>query len=167
VSSISRANNPTANLVGVNQSNAQVGFQVNVPLWSNGGLTAKTKEAVALYNKASAELETAKDQTEQQVRLTGSRVASSRVLIDALESAVASSEIALQTTILAYRAGARVNLDVLNAQQQLFAQRRDLAKARFEFLIDSLRLKQLAGSLSEADLQAVNQLLIPLESVPN
>jgi outer membrane protein len=164
VSSLSRSNNPSASLVGVNQNNAQIGVQFNVPIFSSGGLDAKTKEAVALYNKASADLDTARDNVEQTIRQVSVRLASGRSLIIALTSAVQSSQIALDTTVLAFKAGSRVNLDVLNAQQQLFTQRRDLAKARYDFLLDGLRLKQLSGSLSSADLEAINQLLIPLET---
>lgn len=164
VSSLSRSNNPSASLVGVNQTNAQVGIQFNIPVLTSGGLDAKIKEAVALYNKASADLDAARDNAEQSTRQVAVRLASGRSLILALVSAVESSQIALDTTVLAFRAGSRVNLDVLNAQQQLFTQRRDLAKARYDFLLDGLRLKQLSGSLSAADLAAINQLLIPLES---
>jgi outer membrane protein len=164
VSSIGRSNNPSVNLVGVNQTNAQVGIQLSIPIFTNGGFDAKSKEAVALYNKSSAELEVARDQVEQLTRQASVRIASGRALIAALESAVESSQIALDTTVLAFNTGARVNLDVLNAQQQVFAQKRDLAKARYDFLVDSLRLKLLSGSLSEADLSTFNQLLIPLTS---
>jgi outer membrane protein len=164
VSSIGRSTNPSVNLVGVNQTNAQIGIQLSIPIFTNGGLDAKSKEAVALYNKSSAELETARDQVEQLTRQASVRIASGRALIAALESAVESSQIALDTTVLAFKTGARVNLDVLNAQQQVFAQRRDLAKSRYDFLVDSLRLKLLSGSLSEADLGTFNQLLIPLVS---
>ncbi len=164
VSSVGRSSNASVNLVGVNQTNAQVGIQLSIPIFTNGGLDAKAKEAVALYNKSSAELETARDQVEQSTRQASVRIASGRALISALESAVESSQIALDTTVLAYKTGARVNLDVLNAQQQVFSQRRDLAKARYDFLVDSLRLKLLSGSLSEADLATMNQLLVALES---
>lgn len=164
VSSLSRNSNSTVNFIGTNQTNAQIGVQVTIPIFSGGALTAKTREAVALFNKSSAELETARDTSEQATRQALVRIASGRGLMRALESAVNSSQIALDTTVLAYKAGSRVNLDVLNAQQQLFTTRRDLAKARYDFLIDSLKLKQLSGSLSETDLIPINQLLIPLQS---
>lgn len=164
VSSVSRSSNASVNFVGTNQTNAQIGVQITIPIFTGGALTAKTREAVALFNRSSAELETARDVSEQATRQALVRIASGRGLMRALESAVNSSQIALDTTILAYKAGSRVNLDVLNAQQQLFTTRRDLAKARYDFLIDSLKLKQLSGSLSETDLLPINQLLIPLQS---
>lgn len=164
VSSLTRSSNSSVNFVGINQNNAQIGLQVTIPIFNGGAISAKTREAVALFNRANAELETARDASEQATRQALVRITSGRGLMRALESAVNSSQIALDTTVLAYKAGSRVNLDVLNAQQQLFSTRRDLAKARYDFLIDSLKLKQLSGSLREADLAPINQLLIPLQN---
>ena len=55
----------------------------------------------------------------------------------------------------------RVNLDVLNAQTQLYSTQRDLAKARYDVIVNSLRLRQAAGQLQPADITAANQLLAP------
>ncbi len=79
--------------------------------------------------------------------------------VGALEAADASSQLALESNKLGYEVGVRINIDVLNAQQQLFATRRELAKARFDTLIAQLRLKSAAGMLSEDDLAAINALL--------
>ncbi|KCV16834.1 putative outer membrane channel protein [Bordetella pertussis B200] len=65
----------------------------------------------------------------------------------------------VQANQTGYELGVRINLDVLNAQQQLYATQRDLAQARYGALLDSLRLKAVSGILSEADLDAVNRLL--------
>jgi len=70
-----------------------------------------------------------------------------------------SSQSALDSNKLGYEVGVRINIDVLNAQQQLYATRRDLAKARFDTLIAQLRLKASAGTLNEDDITAVNGLL--------
>ena len=77
----------------------------------------------------------------------------------ALEAAEASSKLALEATQLGYKVGVRVNLDVLNAQTQLFQTQRDLARARYEVLVGGLRLRQAAGTLAEGDLEAVNGML--------
>jgi outer membrane protein len=77
----------------------------------------------------------------------------------ALEAAESSSKLALEATQLGYRVGVRVNLDVLNAQTQLFTTQRDLSKARYDVLVGSLRLRQAAGTLQPADINAVNALL--------
>ena len=77
----------------------------------------------------------------------------------ALEAAESSSQLALEATQLGYKVGVRVNLDVLNAQTQLFSTRRDLAKARYDVLLGSLRLRQASGQLKPDDVSALNQLL--------
>ena len=79
--------------------------------------------------------------------------------VKALEQALVSSQSALDSNKLGYEVGVRINIDVLNAQQQLFSTRRDLAKARLDTLAAQLKLKAAAGTLSEEDVAAVNLLL--------
>jgi outer membrane protein len=78
-----------------------------------------------------------------------------------LQQAFTSGESLLQASKLGQEVGVRTNLDVLNAQQQLFATRRDLYQAQYNYLLSQLRLKQAAGALGEADLSKVNQTLHP------
>jgi outer membrane protein len=80
--------------------------------------------------------------------------------VKALEAAESSSQLALEATQLGYKVGVRVNLDVLNAQTQLFTTKRDLAKARYDTLQTTLKLRQAAGELKPADLQAVSEMLV-------
>jgi len=77
----------------------------------------------------------------------------------ALEAAEASSKLALEATQLGYKVGVRVNLDVLNAQTQLFQTKRDLAKVRYETLLTGLKLRQASGQLQPQDVTAVDALL--------
>jgi outer membrane protein len=81
--------------------------------------------------------------------------------VKALEAAESSSKLALEATQLGYRVGVRVNLDVLNAQSLLATTQRDLARARYDVLVNSLRLRQAAGQLAATDVDAVNRLLAP------
>ena len=81
--------------------------------------------------------------------------------IGALEQALMSSQSALDSNKLGYEVGVRINIDVLNAQQQLFSTRRDLAVARYNTITNHLRLKAAAGSLREEDLEEVNRALAP------
>jgi outer membrane protein len=80
--------------------------------------------------------------------------------VKALEAAEQSSQTALQANQLGYKVGVRINIDVLNAESQLYQTRRDLAKARYEVLMGMLRLKQASGGLERADLLPINQLLL-------
>jgi outer membrane protein len=88
-------------------------------------------------------------------------VQSGQAQVTALEAAESSSQLALEATQLGYKVGVRVNLDVLNAQTQLFTTRRDLAKARYDVLVNSLKLRQAAGQLKPDDLRALNALIAP------
>ena len=82
-------------------------------------------------------------------------------LISALEQALVSSQSAVDSNKLGYEVGVRINIDVLNAQQQLFSTRRALALARYQTIVNSLRLKSTAGALREEDLEEVNRALAP------
>ena len=80
--------------------------------------------------------------------------------VKALEAAEGSSKLALEATQLGYRVGVRVNLDVLNAQTQLFQTQRDLAKARYDVLVGTLQAAPgLRASCRRADVDAINALL--------
>jgi outer membrane protein len=81
--------------------------------------------------------------------------------VKALEAAESSTKLALEATQLGYKVGVRVNLDVLNAQTQLYTTQRDLAKARYDVLVGGLKLRQAAGQVTAGDLNAVNRLLAP------
>ena len=88
-----------------------------------------------------------------------SGVISGLARIRALNAGEKSSLAAVEANRTGYAIGVRINLDVLNAQQQLYATRRDLAQARYDTLLAGLRLKAVSGSLSQADIEAINRLL--------
>jgi outer membrane protein len=79
--------------------------------------------------------------------------------VRALEAAEASSQSALDANKLGYQVGVRINIDVLNAQSQLYQTKRDLAQARYNVLLGTLKLRQAAGVLGDEDVGAVNGLL--------
>ena len=95
----------------------------------------------------------------QSTRQAYFAVQSGSAQVKALEAAEASSRLALEATQVGYRVGVRVNLDVLNAQTQLFQTRRDLAKARYDVLMGGLRLRLASGQLKVEDLAGVSGLL--------
>jgi outer membrane protein len=142
----------------VSNSNT-VGVQWNIPLFAGFAVTSKVREAIALEDKARADLENARRTAALGARQSFLGVNSGLAQVKALEAAEVSSQSALESNQLGYQVGVRINIDVLNAQQQLFATRRDLAKARYDTLVNGLKLKSAAGTLQEDDLTAVNQLL--------
>jgi outer membrane protein len=140
-------------------SSTSYGVQFNLPLFAGYAVTSKVREAISLEDKARADLDSAVRTAAQGTRTAFLGVQSGLSQIRALEAAEVSSNSALESNRLGYEVGVRINIDVLNAQQQLYSTRRDLAKARYDTMVNGLKLKALAGSLAEADLAQLNTLL--------
>ena len=136
-----------------------VGVQLNWPLYTGGATQNRIKETLALQDKARNDLEAARRGVAQGTRVSFFGVQSGLAQVKALEAAESSSKLALEATQLGYKVGVRVNLDVLNAQFQLFTTQRDLAKARYDVLVGGLRLRQASGQLLPTDVDALNRLL--------
>ena len=154
-----RGSLPALNRTTGNTLNGSVGVQMNWPLYTGGATENRISESVALEEKARNDLEAARRGVGQGTRVAYFGLQSGLSQVQALEAAESSSKLALEATQLGYKVGVRVNLDVLNAQTQLFTTQRDLAKARYEVLLGSLRLRQASGQLSATDLQMVNTML--------
>ncbi|MEO8132871.1 MAG: TolC family outer membrane protein [Betaproteobacteria bacterium] len=136
---------------------AVIGVQVSMPLYTGGLIDSRIREALANQDKARQDLESAKRTAAQSARTSYLNVTNGIAQVKALEQAVVSSEVALASSKLGMEVGVRTNVDVLNSQQQVFSARRDLAKARYDVVTNTLRLKAAAGTLSDADLEAVNR----------
>lgn len=138
---------------------ASVGVALNLPLFAGFAVQNRVKETLALETKAEADLETARRNVAQATRAAFYGVQSGQGQVQALEAAEASSQSALDANKLGYQVGVRINIDVLNAQSQLYQTKRDLAQARYNVLLGGLKLRQAAGTLSHQDIEAVNALL--------
>jgi outer membrane protein len=157
---VARAPSGSSSIPGyVRNNTATVGLQFNLPLYTGGAVQNRIKETLALEDKARTDLEGAKRAVTQATRSAYLGVLSGQSQVKALEAAEASSQSSLDANKLGYQVGVRINIDVLNAQSQLYQTKRDLAVARYNVLIGGLRLKQASGQLVADDLQAVNALL--------
>jgi outer membrane protein len=136
-----------------------VGLEMNWPLYTGGAVQNRIKETVSLEQRSREELDNALRTVAQNTRVAFFGVQSGEALVKALEAAEASSRLSLEATQLGYKVGVRVNIDVLNAQTQLFQTQRDLFKSRYDVLVGSLRLRQASGQLTPNDLDAVDRLL--------
>ena len=136
-----------------------IGVQLSMPLYTGGLIDSRVREAIANQDKARQDLETAKRTAAQSARTSFLNVSNGIAQVKALEQAVVSAEVALASSKLGMEVGVRTNVDVLNAQQQVFSARRDLAQARYTVITNSLRLKAAAGILTEADMEMVNRAL--------
>ncbi len=141
--------------------NTSIGFQLNLPLFAGFAHHNRIRETLHLQDKAQADLDNAQRGVVQATRSAFYGVQAGMSQVKALEAAEASSQVSLDANKLGYQVGVRINIDVLNAQTQLYQTKRDLSQARYNVLLGQLRLKQASGTLTGQDLQSVNDLLAP------
>jgi outer membrane protein len=138
-----------------------IGLQLALPLYQGGAISSREREAAALSLKAKEDLENARRSAALAARQNFLLVSNGIAGVTALEQALVSSQSALESNKLGYEVGVRINIDVLNATQQVFQTRRDLALTRYNTITNNLRLKAAAGTLREEDLEEVNRALAP------
>jgi outer membrane protein len=167
------ANSPTLDAVGslsnnqagpsfgdlTSKSTASVGLLFNMPLYTGGLNENRIKEALSLEEKSRNDLDGTQRGVAQATRTAYFGVQSGIAQVTALEAAESSTKLALEATRLGFKVGIRVNLDVLNAERDLFQTQFDLAKARYAVLLGSLKLRQAAGLLKGDDVRALSQVL--------
>ena len=146
---------------GANLTTGTFGLQLGLPLYAGGAISSREREAAAIFEKSRQDLENARRSAALATRQSYLAVINGVAQVGALEQGLVSSQSALDSNKLGYEVGVRINIDVLNAQQQLFSTRRDLAVARYNTITNHLRLKSAAGSLREEDLELVNRALAP------
>ena len=147
------------NLSGTSNNKA-IGVQYSIPIFNGFAVTSRVRESIALEDKARNDLEATRRNAAQNARLAFLGVNSGLAQVRALQAAEVSSTSALESNKLGYQVGVRINIDVLNAQRQLYQTRTNLSRARYDTIMNGLRLKAAAGSLREADLIPVNNLLV-------
>lgn len=139
--------------VNQDQTIRSIGFQMSIPIYSGGAVSASTRQAAANKEKAREDLEAQIDKVLIDLRKNYNQVASSVPKIDALMKAVDSAKLLITATEQSIKGGVRINLDLLNAQRQLYTAQRDLAQARYGYMIAALRLRASAGTLGVDDLK--------------
>ena len=132
-----------------------VGIQLTVPLFAGGSVSASTRQAARQLSQAQYELDAQTATTLVDLRKQYNLNSSAAAKVRAYEMAVESASALVQATQKSVSGGERVNLDVLDAEQQLFSAKRDLAEARYAYLLARVQLKYYAGLLSEGDLRQV------------
>jgi outer membrane protein len=146
----------TVGIAGVDTKISVVGVQLAIPIYQGGLTSSRVREALANEEKARQDLENARRTAQLTAQQTFLGVASGVSQVKALEAALVSSQSSLDSTRLGQEVGVRTVVDVLNAQQQLSQTRRDLAQAKYNYILALLRLKAAAGQLTEQDLEGVN-----------
>lgn len=149
---------PAAHLAGTN-TNKSIGVTLSIPLFSGFATQNRIQETLKLEDKAVNDLEGTRRSVAQSTRSAFLGVQTGLAQVKAYEAAETSSKLSLEATQLGYKVGVRVNLDVLNAQTQLYNTEQQLSKARYDVIMGDLKLRQVTGQLSDADVQRVNGLL--------
>lgn len=145
--------------LATNKASNSVSISASIPLFSGFSVQNRVKETVALETVARDNLEAARRNVILGTRQLFLGTQAGAAQVKALEAAEASNQLALEATQLGYKVGVRVNLDVLNAQTQLYNTRNSLAAARHNLILTQLRLRQTAGQLDGNDLEQVDRLL--------
>ena len=138
-----------------------ISLQFALPLYQGGAISSREREAAYNMERSRQDLENARRGAALATRQSYLAVINGIAQVGALEQALVSSQSALESNRLGYDVGVRINIDVLNAQQQVFSTRRDLAVARYNTITNFLRLKAAAGGLREEDLEEVSRALQP------
>lgn len=144
---------------GYDSTAKTVGLQLNLPIFQGGATSSKVREAVANQAKARSDLDAVQRRVASQTRQAYLGVTSGIAQVKALQQAVISNQSSLDSTKLGLEVGVRTSVDLLNARQQLFSARRDLAQAMYAYIISKLKLESAVGDLNEADMKQVNEWL--------
>lgn len=161
VASVSKNNAGSIYTYNQDMTVRSYGVELNMPLFAGGYVNATTRQANANYERARADLSDKTNKALIELQKQYELVQSSSARVNALTKAVDAARLLVVATRESIKGGVRVNLDLLNAQQQFFQSRRDLAQARYNYLLSYLRLKQASGTLAADDLQRVAKYFTP------
>lgn len=159
VAQISRSNSDNVARVNSRYNQKQIGLQLAIPIFEGGFVNSQVREALALLDRAENRLEDARRDLGVRVHKEFRGVTEGVLRVRALEQAVRSTEQLVVSSRRSFEAGVRTRLDILNAEQQAGTARRDLAQARFNYVVARVRLKALAGSLKAQNIEEINRWL--------
>ena len=149
-----------SNFGGSETTDTIYGVNLNIPIYTGGFTSSKTRQSLSELDQAKALHEQQRRETIQQARTAYLGIKASISQVKALKQALISTESALEATQAGYEVGTRTLVDVLISQGNLYRSERDYAKSRYEYLLNLLEIKRAAGSLSAADVTQINQWLV-------
>jgi len=155
----SHAINLSSSKTGSDSQTTTVGVQFNMPLYTGGAVFLRTRQAHFDYTAAQEELDRQRRSVNRQVRTAYRGVVASISAVEALKASTVSTQSALEATTAGFDVGTRTMVDVLNAQRDLFRSKSNYAKARYNYILSGISLKQATGTLSIGDLKQVNSWL--------
>jgi outer membrane protein len=140
----------------LDRRDTQIALQLRVPLYTGGRTTSLTRESRERFDSAREQLALTQRLTVQQTRSAYLSVVSGASQVRALDRALESTQAAAEAAEAGFEVGTRTAVDVLLALREVFRAQRDYAQARYDFVLNTLRLRQAAGTLDEQDVMAVN-----------
>lgn len=152
--------NTFGGVLPLERNDSSIGLELNIPIYQGGLVSSQTRQSRYEYNQTMEELTRQRRATERQTRDNYRGVLAGISKVEALYKAVLSNEKAVQAAQAGFDVGTRAIIDVLNSQRDLLAARRDYARSRYDYLLDTLELKQAAGNLSSEDLARINNWLV-------
>ncbi|MDH0621404.1 TolC family outer membrane protein [Pseudomonas chengduensis] len=144
-----------------NVTRSSVGLELNVPIFSGGLTSSQVREAYQRLTQSEQLRESLRRQVVQNTRNLFRAVNTDVETVQARRQSIISNQSALEATEIGYQVGTRNIVDVLDAQRQLYSAVRNYNDARYDYILNNLRLKQAAGTLSPADLEALGSFLKP------
>jgi outer membrane protein len=150
----------TTSQFGLRGSTEIVGVRLNVPLFEGGAVNSRTEQARYKFEQAKEQLTAAKRAVNRQVKDAYRGITTSISRVEALKTAVSSAEVAVQATEAGFEVGVRTLVEVLDEQRNLYRAKRDYSRTRYDYLLNSIKLKQASGNLAQEDLEQINRLLI-------
>ncbi|MGE0384556.1 MAG: TolC family outer membrane protein [Gammaproteobacteria bacterium] len=158
----SRGDQRTGGRFGQTDTDAAViGLELTVPIYAGGQIVSRTREAEHRHRAALEDLERERRAAERTTRTAYLGIISGVSRVKALAQAVVSAQTAVTATAAGFEVGTRTSVDVVTAERELFRSKRDYARARYDYILNTLRLKQAAGTLATQDVATVNSWLAP------
>jgi len=145
---------------------AQVGLQLRLPIYSGGSVSSQVQENVYLHRAAKENFEKVARQTERNTRDAYLGVIAEIARVQALARSEDSNQTALEATEAGYEVGTRTTVDVLNARQSLFLAQTQYARSKYDYLINVIKLKQAAGTLTADDIKELDSWLVVQDTLP-
>ncbi|MDG9925142.1 MULTISPECIES: TolC family outer membrane protein [unclassified Pseudomonas] len=159
--SLGFTNNDLASPYDGDAEQTSIGLQLNIPIYSGGLTSSQVREAYHRLSQSEQERESLRRQVVENTRNLHRAVNTDVETVQARKQSIISNQSALEATEIGYQVGTRNIVDVLDAQRQLYSSVRNYNNARYDYILNNLRLKQAAGTLAPADLDALSGFLKP------
>lgn len=159
--SLGFSNNDALSVYNGDAEQTTIGLQLNIPIYSGGLTSSQVREAYQTLTQTEQERESLRRQIVENTRNLHRAVNTDVETVQARKQSIISNQSALEATEIGYQVGTRNIVDVLDAQRQLYSSVRNYNDARYDYIINNLRLKQAAGTLAPSDLDALSSFLKP------